>query len=173
MCKWGNTTVLEYDNKEFDVDNCIVPLVKALNGAGIKTVASCCGHGKQYGNIVLADGRELFIVPDHADGRKHDGAIKKEPLLMRKHIALTDKGWLCPNCLEENSSKQPDAGHILTCRYCEHITLIESKEQEQCRTCKWQHDLKIDNNSVGCCPFQKICEEDPFRMFQPKGEDNG
>lgn len=45
------------------VDACIAPLVKALNRAGsIGTVASCCGHGRHPGNIMLADGRELAIV---------------------------------------------------------------------------------------------------------------
>lgn len=52
-------------------DPCLVPLVKALNDGGLPTVASCCGHGKQDGSIVLADGRELLIrpfVPFNAEG---------------------------------------------------------------------------------------------------------
>jgi hypothetical protein len=43
-------------------DPCIAPIVAALNAAGIATVASCCGHGEQLGNIALADGRELIIA---------------------------------------------------------------------------------------------------------------
>ncbi len=42
-------------------DPCLAPLIVALNSSGIKTVASCCGHGKIPGNIALADGRELII----------------------------------------------------------------------------------------------------------------
>ena len=168
MCERGNKTVLEYGNKKYDVDNCIVPLVKALNDAGVETVASCGGHGRQYGNIALADGRELLIVPDYAAGRKHNEVTKEEPPPTRKQLAFMGKGWLCPNCLEENLSKQPATGDILTCSFCGHRTLIESNEQEQCRTCKWQHDLKVDNDRVGCCPFQKICEKYHFMMFQPK-----
>jgi hypothetical protein len=42
-------------------DPCLVPLVRALNDGGIPTKASCCGHGKRNGSIVLADGRELVI----------------------------------------------------------------------------------------------------------------
>lgn len=72
MCEWGNEEILEYDNKRFGVDRCIVPLVKALNDAGIKTVASCCGHEKLHGNIVLADGRELFIIEDFERARKFE-----------------------------------------------------------------------------------------------------
>lgn len=45
-------------------DPCIAPIVKALNGGGIRTIASCCGHGHRPGRITLADGRELFIAPD-------------------------------------------------------------------------------------------------------------
>lgn len=43
-------------------DPCIASVVVALNAWGIKTVASCCGHGERPGSIVLADGRELTIT---------------------------------------------------------------------------------------------------------------
>ena len=46
------------------IDKCIQPIVKALNDCGMKTVASCCGHGKTNGRITLKDGREIFIIPD-------------------------------------------------------------------------------------------------------------
>jgi hypothetical protein len=45
-------------------DPCLAPLVKALNDGGLRTVASCCGHGSHLGNIALADGRILAIHPD-------------------------------------------------------------------------------------------------------------
>lgn len=61
-------------------DPCIAPIVKALNEAdlpkvpskrnpdGIRTIASCCGHGKQPANIALADGREVFVAdPEWAE----------------------------------------------------------------------------------------------------------
>lgn len=48
----------------------IVDLVTALNAAGIRTVASCSGHGEKNGNIALADGRELIIVPNYKEGRR-------------------------------------------------------------------------------------------------------
>ena len=43
------------------IDGCIAPLIDALNQGGVATVASCCGHNKRPGSIVLADGRELRI----------------------------------------------------------------------------------------------------------------
>ena len=42
-----------------DIDFCIADIVAALNAANIKTLASCCGHGKIQGNIMLEDGREI------------------------------------------------------------------------------------------------------------------
>lgn len=48
-------------------DPCIAPLVAALNEGGVPTIASCCGHGKWPGAIVLADGRELHIYPEMTD----------------------------------------------------------------------------------------------------------
>jgi hypothetical protein len=44
------------------IDKCIQPLVSALNDAGIKTVASCCGHGYQPTSIALEDDMWLVIV---------------------------------------------------------------------------------------------------------------
>ena len=42
------------------IDSCIHHIVAALNAGGVRTVASCCGHGKMKGNI-LEDGRVLII----------------------------------------------------------------------------------------------------------------
>ena len=42
-------------------DPCIAPLVQALNDGGFQTVASCCGHGRRPGNIVLEDDRVITI----------------------------------------------------------------------------------------------------------------
>jgi len=43
------------------VDFCIADIIAALNAANIKTEASCCGHGKMDGSILLDDGRELIV----------------------------------------------------------------------------------------------------------------
>lgn len=44
-------------------DPCLEPLIRALNGGGLQTLASCCGHGKP-GWVMLADGSALTISPD-------------------------------------------------------------------------------------------------------------
>lgn len=74
MCSWDTTTVLRLSipanlshsgiayEKDVAVDSCIAPLVAALNAAGFRTVASCCGHGSRPGRISLADGRDLLIM---------------------------------------------------------------------------------------------------------------
>lgn len=43
------------------IDYCISHIVAALNAGNIQTIASCCGHGKVDGNILLEDGREIVI----------------------------------------------------------------------------------------------------------------
>jgi len=74
MCEWGDTVVIDVDGPR-DVDRCIASLVRALNDGGVKTVASCCGHGNRPGNIALADGRELIIASDYETGRAIDAAF--------------------------------------------------------------------------------------------------
>lgn len=61
MCKWGNTTVVEINGAPRGIDTCIVPIIKALNDAGITTIASCCGHGKQPGSIGLKGSKEIRL----------------------------------------------------------------------------------------------------------------
>lgn len=46
-------------------DPCLEPLIRALNTAGMATAASCCGHGKHPGWVMLTDGRDIVIYPDH------------------------------------------------------------------------------------------------------------
>lgn len=74
MCEWGDTVPLKvwipkqlshtgearWDEKP--VDACISRIVQALNDGGVCTIASCCGHGKGDGSILLAGGRELVVV---------------------------------------------------------------------------------------------------------------
>lgn len=71
MCKWGieatqvKLAVPRSDGRtHVPVDPCIAPIVQALNDAGLATIASCCGHGKNMGRVTLSDGRELLIAPD-------------------------------------------------------------------------------------------------------------
>lgn len=54
------------------IDECIKPLIKALNDCGMETVASCCGHGNRHGNVMLRDGREILIAPDFETARQID-----------------------------------------------------------------------------------------------------
>jgi hypothetical protein len=74
MCNWGETELLAVTipkhlshtgksyQKTVDIDKCIYPIVKALNQGGISTIASCCGHGKIPGSIILEDNKELIIT---------------------------------------------------------------------------------------------------------------
>lgn len=48
--------------KDAAIDECIAPLVAALQGGGIDMCGSCCGHGQRDGHIDLQDGRGLLIL---------------------------------------------------------------------------------------------------------------
>jgi len=69
MCEWGDTVLIHIEGVNRDVDRCIAPLVRVLNESGIKTEASCCGHGHIPGCISLADGRELVVYPTQETSR--------------------------------------------------------------------------------------------------------
>ena len=55
MCKWGKVETLMINGKLTAIDSCIFGLVKMLNDNGYKTIASCCGHGKQPETIIFMD----------------------------------------------------------------------------------------------------------------------
>jgi hypothetical protein len=44
------------------IDACIADIVAALDTAGIKMRHSCCGHGKGRGDILLEDGRVVWVL---------------------------------------------------------------------------------------------------------------
>lgn len=53
----------------------IVDLVDALNNGKLATVCSCSGHGEKPGMIMLADGRELVILPDFDTSRRAEALL--------------------------------------------------------------------------------------------------
>jgi hypothetical protein len=73
MCEWGTSVPvyvrqdarINHDGvttwKTVEVDRCIAEIVAALQVRGVYTLGSCCGHGKEDGSILLADGRELIV----------------------------------------------------------------------------------------------------------------
>lgn len=79
MCEHGNTTPvlvlvpaeLSHTGEErFDrkpVDSCIAEIVEALNEKEVWTRCSCCGHGKDVGEIDLEDGRCLLVLDKETD----------------------------------------------------------------------------------------------------------
>ena len=75
MCEWGTSTDMrvwvpadlsntwEARWRVMGVDSCISDIVRALQEGGINMRSSCCGHDKDFGNIILQDGRILSICP--------------------------------------------------------------------------------------------------------------
>jgi hypothetical protein len=74
MCEHGKTkrvrvkipSDLSHTGEEYfalkEIDFCIADLVQALNNSQVWTRASCCGHNKKHGEIILQDGRTLIVV---------------------------------------------------------------------------------------------------------------
>ena len=63
-CDFGEfkcTVPMPLNGRRQDVDFCVADIVAALNAANIRTVASCCGHGKIPANIALGDGRIMSL----------------------------------------------------------------------------------------------------------------
>lgn len=70
MCEQGTYESVKIGEVMLNtIDACIAPIVQALNDAGIETIASCCGHGKIFGSIVLKDKREILIVNNYHETR--------------------------------------------------------------------------------------------------------
>lgn len=65
MTREGRMTVLQRNTDGTPTVWCdpeIADIVRALNSGGVKTVASCSGHGEKPGGIALADGRQLLLL---------------------------------------------------------------------------------------------------------------
>lgn len=82
----------------------IADLVLLLNIGGIRTIASCSGHGHRPGNIVLADGRELIIARNFEEARKIDRmfpGINGEPSQAPTGVTqcMTQKQLATSSCL--------------------------------------------------------------------------
>ncbi len=44
----------------FKIDACVAELVRLLNKTGVKTIASCCGHGKEGNLLISLDNIEFY-----------------------------------------------------------------------------------------------------------------
>jgi len=59
MCEWNRTDPVIIHMpcgpwiKTIHVDKCLAPLIQMLNDYGITTKASCCGHGKILGSVII------------------------------------------------------------------------------------------------------------------------
>lgn len=88
MCKWGKTrpvlvkipadlSATGFDKFQYEqIDECIAPIIQALQQGGIDMRGSCCGHdASARGYISLQDGRMLIIVSkkETDEIRKTDG----------------------------------------------------------------------------------------------------
>lgn len=52
MCEWGERRTVTIE-RQLSVDACIADQIVALNRAGVYTVNSCCGHGREPGSVSI------------------------------------------------------------------------------------------------------------------------
>jgi hypothetical protein len=93
-CREAQMVVIERDASGKPTVWCdpeIADLIRALNAGGVRTEASCSGHGEKPGWIALKDGRQLAIVPD-LDSFKRMIAPDEPPASIREFLhALQDR----------------------------------------------------------------------------------
>ena len=103
MCEWGtDTDVRVWIPADLSatgkarwrtkpIDSCIADVVKALQDGGINMRGSCCGHGTDFGNIILQDGRILSICPT-ADFRSLKWALRAAWQIVRNKYMRAAEG---------------------------------------------------------------------------------
>ena len=156
MCKWGTCVEMEFEvpawashtgkarMKMTKIDSCIVPIIKALNAADIKTVGSCCSHGNSNGSIHLEDGRKLVIIY-HNKLPEEFSCVQDKPECKCMDCGLDysefgvdftfpheewtqinpeENGILCANCMIIRASKLP--GIIAVRGYMEFANKYEN-----------------------------------------------
>lgn len=67
---YAHEVCMPINGKVVCVDYCVSHIVAALNAGGVRTVSSCCGHGKFNGHVILEDGQFLDIYPSLEDWKK-------------------------------------------------------------------------------------------------------
>lgn len=96
--------LVEIGGRRVEVDVEIAPLVRALNGAGFETAASCSGHGHRPGSIILRDGRWLIIAKDREEAQK-----------IERLFPIDINGNTLPSVTEEMVRSVSDAVSNLRC----------------------------------------------------------
>ena len=66
---YGHTVPMAVGGRRRDVDLCVADLVAALVAANIQTSASCCGHGRRPGSVLLEDGRAIVVCSDWEEAK--------------------------------------------------------------------------------------------------------
>ena len=90
---------------QWDLDECIAPIVKALNDAGIQTIESCCGHDSGLGTIDLLDGRRIMVIKaEYFDDEVSDDVAR----LIKEKEALREAGRWVLNVTSDAGASQEE-----------------------------------------------------------------
>lgn len=108
------TTYMNSKHEVIEVDYCISHIVAALNAANITTIASCCGHGKQDGNILLEDGNELVLREFDPENHITYGYCPEGYVFGRDYSSCPREHGQPPcNLVKLKKSKRHTSGNIL------------------------------------------------------------
>lgn len=70
MCQWGTDKMIEVEGKKVAIDSCIAGLILKLNKYGIKTIGSCCGHGKNPLSILFKLDNKTYQITEYKMNKK-------------------------------------------------------------------------------------------------------
>lgn len=88
MGTYEHTIPMPIKGRRQDIDFCIADIVTALNATNIETEASCCGHNKIPGSIILSDGREIIIVKNAEERNKIFKIFYQDLLSGKKEVKV-------------------------------------------------------------------------------------
>jgi len=63
VCEEGTKRKVIIEGEEVMIDACLAPLIQTLNDFGLRTIASCCGHGRTEYSYIRIDPRNVGMLP--------------------------------------------------------------------------------------------------------------
>ncbi len=103
------------------IDKCISQIVASLNAGGVQTVASCCGHNKTPGSILLYDGRCIGVFKNQKELEVASKAIEE--------LGTSD------NIRMEEITNAAIPGHVNPCPDCGDTSILCVEGKSTCSTC--------------------------------------
>ncbi len=89
-CDYLDKAILVLNGYSVEIDSCIAPIIIALNDASLRTISSCCGHGKTDGYILMKD--MLIIISKERESKDVRRRYFKEfEIMSRENENITNR----------------------------------------------------------------------------------